>query len=25
MDKDHTDPLTLNQDICCAVKIYKAE
>jgi anaerobic selenocysteine-containing dehydrogenase len=25
MDKDHTDPLTLNQDICCRVKIYKAE
>jgi molybdopterin-containing oxidoreductase family molybdopterin binding subunit len=24
MDKDHTDPLTLNQDICCRVKIYKA-
>ncbi len=24
MDKEHTDPLTLNQDICCAVKIYKA-
>jgi molybdopterin-containing oxidoreductase family molybdopterin binding subunit len=22
MDKDHTDPLTLNQDICCRVKIY---
>jgi len=25
MDKAHTDPLTLNQDICCSVKIYKAE
>jgi anaerobic selenocysteine-containing dehydrogenase len=25
MDKAHTDPLTLNQDICCRVKIYKAE
>jgi anaerobic selenocysteine-containing dehydrogenase len=25
MDKSHTDPLTLNQDICCRVKIYKAE
>jgi molybdopterin-containing oxidoreductase family molybdopterin binding subunit len=24
MDKEHTDPLTLNQDICCRVKIYKA-
>ena len=25
MDKAHTDPLTLNQDICCRVKIYRAE
>jgi molybdopterin-containing oxidoreductase family molybdopterin binding subunit len=25
MDLDHTDPLTFNQDICCRVKIYKAE
>ena len=25
MDKDHTDPLTLNQDICCRVKIYRAD
>jgi molybdopterin-containing oxidoreductase family molybdopterin binding subunit len=25
MDKDHTDPLTLNQDICCRVKIYPAK
>ncbi|MFH0947033.1 MAG: molybdopterin-dependent oxidoreductase [Planctomycetota bacterium] len=25
MDKEHTDPLTLNQDICCRVKVYKAE
>ncbi|MBI4879723.1 MAG: hypothetical protein HY812_08710 [Planctomycetes bacterium] len=25
MDKAHTDPLTLNQDICCRVKIYKAD
>jgi anaerobic selenocysteine-containing dehydrogenase len=25
MDKNHTDPLTLNQDICCRVKIYPAE
>jgi molybdopterin-containing oxidoreductase family molybdopterin binding subunit len=25
MDEAHTDPLTLNQDICCRVKIYKAE
>jgi len=24
MDKAHTDPLTLNQDICCRVKVYKA-
>ena len=24
MDKAHTDPLTINQDICCRVKIYKA-
>jgi molybdopterin-containing oxidoreductase family molybdopterin binding subunit len=25
MDLDHTDPLTFNQDICCRVRIYKAE
>ncbi|MBI4700408.1 MAG: molybdopterin-dependent oxidoreductase [Deltaproteobacteria bacterium] len=25
IDLDHTDPLTFNQDICCRVKIYKAE
>jgi molybdopterin-containing oxidoreductase family molybdopterin binding subunit len=25
MDAAHTDPLTLNQDICCRVKVYKAE
>jgi molybdopterin-containing oxidoreductase family molybdopterin binding subunit len=25
MDLGHTDPLTFNQDICCRVKIYKAE
>ncbi len=25
MDEPHTDPLTLNQDICVRVKIYKAE
>ncbi len=25
MDRDHTDPLTLNQDICVRVKIYKAD
>jgi hypothetical protein len=25
MDLDHTDPLTFNQDICCRVKVYKAE
>jgi anaerobic selenocysteine-containing dehydrogenase len=25
MDVAHTDPLTLNQDICVRVKIYKAE
>ena len=24
MDEPHTDPLTLGQDICCRVKIYKA-
>ena len=24
MDRDHTDPLTLNQNICCRVKIYPA-
>jgi molybdopterin-containing oxidoreductase family molybdopterin binding subunit len=24
IDLDHTDPLTFNQDICCRVKIYKA-
>ena len=24
MDVEHTDPLTLNQDICVKVKIYKA-
>jgi len=23
MDEPHTDPLTLNQDICVRVKIYK--
>jgi anaerobic selenocysteine-containing dehydrogenase len=25
MDLPHTDPLTFNQDICCRVKIYKAD
>ncbi len=25
MDLEHTDPLTFNQDICCRVKVYKAE
>jgi molybdopterin-containing oxidoreductase family molybdopterin binding subunit len=25
MDAAHTDPLTLNQDICCRVKMYKAD
>jgi hypothetical protein len=25
MDLDHTDPLTFNQDICCRVKIYRAD
>ena len=25
MDLGHTDPLTFNQDICCRVKIYKAD
>ena len=25
MDLEHTDPLTFNQDICCRVKIYKAQ
>ena len=25
MDLAHTDPLTFNQDICCRVKVYKAE
>jgi len=25
MDLGHTDPLTFNQDICCRVKVYKAE
>jgi len=25
MDLGHTDPLTFNQDICCRVKVYKAD